>query len=81
MFNCAVASKLSKIFSLFHFASLSVVNYPFCWGCKGKSFYFISQIYLKIFQTFFAVKIAVRTTVFFKRTAKIRAYFLVPNFI
>jgi hypothetical protein len=81
MFNCAVASKLSKIFSLFHFASLSVLSYPFCWGCKGKSFYFISQIYLKIFQTFFAVKIAVRTTVFFKRTAKIRAYFLVPNFI
>ncbi len=74
MFNCAVASKLSKIFWLYQ-------SPHFCWGCKGKSLYFISQNYLKKFQTFFAVKITVRTTVFFKRTAKISAYFLVPNFI
>ena len=60
---------------------LALSKPPFCWGCKGKSLYFLSQNYLKKFQTFFAVKIVLRTTVFFKRTAKISAYFLVPNFI
>lgn len=43
---------------------LALLSHPFYRGCKGKSLYFISQNYLKKFQTFFAVKDCVRTTVF-----------------
>jgi len=59
---------------------LALLSLPFYWGCKGKSLYFINQNYLKKFQTFFVVKTCVRTTVFFKRVAKIRGFFNSPNF-